>query len=161
MPVKRSINFATVGEKPIDWRIAIPSIVLIIIIAGIISKIAVIDRFANPFIKHMLTSIELNAVSKFDVRVLPTILEYKEKFGKYPEGLVMSLAAMIVYYHKDVAQDAPEILDYMKLASVEEIMRWDVWHTDISDMTPLVRKYYDIITKDGMEAAYEEVFKNS
>ena len=46
MPVKRSINFATVGEKPIDWRIAIPSIVLIIIIAGIISKIAVIDRFA-------------------------------------------------------------------------------------------------------------------
>lgn len=46
MPVKRSINFATVGEKPIDWRIAIPSIVLIVLIAGIISKVAVIDRFA-------------------------------------------------------------------------------------------------------------------
>ncbi|MBR3036277.1 MAG: tagaturonate reductase [Lachnospiraceae bacterium] len=123
--------------------------------------IAVIDRFANPFIKHMLTSIELNAVSKFDVRVLPTILEYKEMFGKYPEGLVMSLAAMIVYYHTDVAQDSAEVLDYMKLASVEEIMAWDIWHTDITDMTPLVRKYYDIIMKDGMEAAYEEVFKNS
>ena len=46
MPVKRSINFATVGEKPIDWRIASPSIVLIVLIAAIISKVTVIDRFA-------------------------------------------------------------------------------------------------------------------
>lgn len=46
MPVKRSINFATVGEKPIDWRIAIPSIALIIVLAGLVSKVAVIDRFA-------------------------------------------------------------------------------------------------------------------
>ena len=46
MPVKRSINFATVGEKPIDWRIAAPSIVLIIFIAALIGKVAVVDRFA-------------------------------------------------------------------------------------------------------------------
>ncbi len=46
MPVKRSINFATVGEKSIDWRVASPSIVLIVLIAMIISKVAVIDRFA-------------------------------------------------------------------------------------------------------------------
>ena len=46
MPVKRSINFATVGEKPIDWRIASPSIVLIVLIAMVISKVTVIDRFA-------------------------------------------------------------------------------------------------------------------
>ncbi|MBP5224863.1 MAG: tagaturonate reductase [Lachnospiraceae bacterium] len=123
--------------------------------------IAVIDRFANPFIKHMLTSIQLNAVSKFDVRVLPTILEYKEKFGKYPEGLCMSFAAMIAYYHTDEAQDAPEVLDYMRLATVEEILKWDIWHTDISELTPIVRRYYDIITQEGMQAAYEEVFKNS
>ena len=46
MPVKRSINFATVGEKPIDWRVAAPAIALIIVIAGMISKVAVYDRFA-------------------------------------------------------------------------------------------------------------------
>ena len=46
IPVKRSINFATVGEKPIDWRIASPSIFLIVLIAAIISKVTVIDRFA-------------------------------------------------------------------------------------------------------------------
>jgi len=46
MPVKRSINFVTVGEKPIDWRVAIPAIALIIVAAGFVSKVAVIDRFA-------------------------------------------------------------------------------------------------------------------
>ena len=46
MPVKRSINFATVGEKPIDWRIAIPSIILIVFLAGLLGKVAVVDRFA-------------------------------------------------------------------------------------------------------------------
>ena len=46
MPVKRSINFVTVGEKPIDWRIAIPSIAFIIIMAGLIGKVAVVDRYA-------------------------------------------------------------------------------------------------------------------
>lgn len=46
MPVKRSINFVTVGEKPIDWRIAAPAIALIILAAALISKVAVFDRFA-------------------------------------------------------------------------------------------------------------------
>ncbi|MBR3570933.1 MAG: hypothetical protein IKN96_09095 [Oscillibacter sp.] len=46
MPVKRSINFATVGEKPIDWRVAAPAIALIIAAAAFVGKIAVVDRFA-------------------------------------------------------------------------------------------------------------------
>ena len=34
---------------------------------------AVFERFANPYIKHYLSSIALNSVSKFKVRVLPSI----------------------------------------------------------------------------------------
>ena len=54
---------------------------------------AVLERFSNPFIKHQLLSIALNSVSKFQVRVLPTILEYKEKYGAYPPALTFSMAA--------------------------------------------------------------------
>ena len=36
----------------------------------------VIERFQNPFIKHYLLSIALNSVSKYQVRVLPSVLEY-------------------------------------------------------------------------------------
>ncbi|MBR5633280.1 MAG: tagaturonate reductase, partial [Clostridia bacterium] len=48
---------------------------------------SVIERFSNPYIKHYLTSIALNSVSKFKVRVLPSILEYIKRFGKTPTTL--------------------------------------------------------------------------
>lgn len=44
MPVKRSINLAVVNEKPINLRIAIPAIVLIIVAAVALGKFAVLDR---------------------------------------------------------------------------------------------------------------------
>ncbi len=119
---------------------------------------AVLERFANPFIRHMLLSIALNSVSKFQVRVLPTILEHKEKFGNYPEGLVMSMAALIAFYRTDKANDGAEIMEFMKTASVEDIMkREDYWHADLTEMIPMVQKYYDVIEKDGMKAAYDLV----
>ncbi len=54
---------------------------------------AVLERFSNPFIRHLLLSIALNSVSKFKARVLPTILEYKEQKGSYPQALVFSLGS--------------------------------------------------------------------
>ena len=71
----------------------------------------------------MLLSIALNSVSKFQVRVLPTILEYKEKFGAYPPALTFSLAALIAFYRTDKANDGEEIMQFMKGASVEDIMK--------------------------------------
>ena len=62
----------------------------------------VFDRFRNPFIKHRLRSIALNSVSKFSVRVLPTILDYKEKFGSYPKGFSLSLAYLIFFYKNGI-----------------------------------------------------------
>ena len=59
---------------------------------------SVIERFKNPFIKHYLLSILLNSSSKFKARVLPSILEYKERQGKLPEKLTFSLAALISVY---------------------------------------------------------------
>ena len=70
----------------------------------------VFDRFRNPFIKHKLRSIALNSVSKFSVRVLPTILEYKQQNGCYPKGLSMSLANLIYFYKNDTPDDSPEVV---------------------------------------------------
>ena len=87
-----------------------------------------------------------------------TILEHKEKFGNYPEGLVMSMAALIAFYRTDKANDGAEIMEFMKTASVEDIMkREDYWHADLTEMIPMVQKYYDVIEKDGMKAAYDLV----
>lgn len=118
----------------------------------------VLERFSNPFIKHQLLSIALNSVSKFQVRVLPTILEYKEKFGKYPEALTFSMAALISFYRTDKANDGAEIMEFMKTASVEEIMKKeDYWHADLTDMIPMVKGYYDMIQEKGMAESYKAV----
>lgn len=61
----------------------------------------VIGRFQNPFIRHELMSISLNSISKFNVRVLPTILDYKSKKGILPKRLVFALSCLIRFYLLD------------------------------------------------------------
>lgn len=59
---------------------------------------AVLERFANPFIRHYLLSISLNSVSKFKARVLPTLKDYIERTGTVPAILSFALAALISFY---------------------------------------------------------------
>lgn len=66
----------------------------------------VFDRFRNPFIKHRLADIALNSVSKFKVRVLPSLLAYSEEQHELPKRLTFSFAALIRFY-KGVWQDKP------------------------------------------------------
>ncbi len=58
----------------------------------------VMERFKNPFIKHELLSISLNSVSKWKVRVLPSLLDSFKSTGKLPPALTFSLAALIRFY---------------------------------------------------------------
>ncbi|MGO8751564.1 MAG: tagaturonate reductase [Thermoguttaceae bacterium] len=59
---------------------------------------AVLERFRNPFLRHELLSIALNSVSKWKVRVLPTLLEYLQDRGELPSLLTFSLAALVHFY---------------------------------------------------------------
>ncbi|HEY9046328.1 MAG TPA: tagaturonate reductase [Ohtaekwangia sp.] len=82
----------------------------------------VIERFQNPFIRHELISIALNSISKYKVRVLPSVLEYYKRKGQLPERLLFSLAALIRFYKGEVKREAiplndtPEILEFFKKA---------------------------------------------
>ncbi|NMA96026.1 MAG: tagaturonate reductase [Clostridiales bacterium] len=66
---------------------------------------AVLERFANPFIEHQLLSIALNSVSKWQVRVLPSLLEYIELKDKLPQVLTFSLAALLAFYKGSELRD--------------------------------------------------------
>ncbi len=59
---------------------------------------SVMERFENPFIKHMLLSISLNSISKFKARVLPSIKETFAKTETFPDSLLFSLAALMAFY---------------------------------------------------------------
>lgn len=52
----------------------------------------VLDRFRNPFIEHKLSDIALHHATKVQVRLVPTVAEYRDKFGKEPALLNEVLA---------------------------------------------------------------------
>ena len=118
----------------------------------------VIERFKNPFIKHLLLSIALNSVSKFKVRDLPSLLEYMDKFGKEPECLVFSLAALIEFYRGDEANDDEAVMKFMKTASVSEILaNTELWDKDLSFLCESVTKYVEDIESNGIRTAMKKV----
>lgn len=59
---------------------------------------SVVDRFENPYSKHSLLSISLNGISKWKVRILPSILGYIDYKGNLPLALTFSMAALIDFY---------------------------------------------------------------
>ena len=102
----------------------------------------VIRRFENPYIKHYLSSIALNSVSKFRVRVLPSILEYIKRYGKNPETLLFSFAKLIDFYKTDMTNDDPDVTRFMKESSVGEILaNVSLWGEDLSFLKEEVEKY--------------------
>ena len=119
---------------------------------------AVLERFANPFVKHQLLSIALNSVSKFKARVLPTILEYYEQKCELPKCMTFSLAALIAFYRTDEANDVEDIMAFMKDASVADILKKEqYWGRDLSFMQSEVEKYLEMMNTQGMEKAFLEV----
>lgn len=73
---------------------------------------AVQERFKNPFIRHELTSIFLNSISKFKTRLLPVMQRYHQEKGQWPELMTLSFAALLLSYRGDrlQRQDSPEVL---------------------------------------------------
>lgn len=102
----------------------------------------VLERFANPYIKHYLSAIALNSVSKFKVRVLPSILEYIKRYGKNPETLLFAFAKLIDFYKTDMTNDDKDVVEFMKTHTPCEILaNADLWGEDLSYLAPEVEKY--------------------
>lgn len=56
---------------------------------------AVLDRFANPYVRHALVDISLQQSMKMRVRVVPSIVRHAERTGRVPEALAFGFAAYL------------------------------------------------------------------
>ena len=103
---------------------------------------SVVERFSNPYIKHYLSAIALNSVSKFKVRVLPSILEYIKRFNKMPETLIFAFAKLIEFYKTDMTNDDKDVVEFMKNHNTAEILANEsLWGQDLSFLAHEVDKY--------------------
>ncbi|TZF99170.1 tagaturonate reductase (plasmid) [Chryseobacterium panacisoli] len=132
----------------------------------------VFDRFRNPFIKHYQASIALYFVSKFKVRILPSLLGYVEINQKLPLNLVFSLASLIRFYQGNFGENSLPINDeesivaqfkeiwtngdYGKIAelSLSETAFWDTDLTQVDGLKDAVAKALWEIDHNGVETAY-------
>ena len=102
----------------------------------------VFERFLNPYIKHMCSSIALNSVSKFKVRVLPSILEYIKRKGEMPKRLLFSFARLIEFYKTDMPNDDKDVMKFMKESDAKTILSNEkLWGEDLSYLAPEIEKY--------------------
>ena len=103
---------------------------------------SVVERFSNPYIKHYLSSIALNSVSKFKVRVLPSILEYIKRYNKMPETLLFAFAKLLEFYKTDMTNDDPDVVAFMKSHNTAEVLaNASLWGQDLSYLAAEVDKY--------------------
>ena len=137
----------------------------------------VLERFNNPFVDHQVTSIMLNSFPKYATRDLPGVKEYLKRKGVLPEGLVLGLAAIMVYYKggkradgvEIVPNDAPEIMEmFTKLwneGSVENLVKTvfaakSIWGEDLNTIPGLAERvvyYINKIQNEGMLETVKEL----
>lgn len=115
---------------------------------------AVLERFANPYIRHLWKSISLNSVSKFTARVLPTVNDYVDKNNCPPKPLVFSLACLIEYYKTNEVTDSEYAVDYIKNNDIKSILsNTALWGKDLSGMAETVSESLERIHRDGIRKA--------
>lgn len=115
----------------------------------------VIERFKNPFIRHELLSISLNSISKFKVRVLPSLLEYIDRKKELPSRLTYALAALIRFYKGSwnnmpiPLNDTSEVLQFAQSAWQSDqpnqavnlfLSNIKLWGLDLTTVTGLEEK---------------------
>lgn len=140
----------------------------------------ILERFANPFIRHQWQSIALNAMSKWETRNLPSLINFHNTHQMLPQKLVFSLAAMIAYFKGEAngecypVKDDQWILDFYKEAwaqcdgrpisvylLTEKVLALDkVWKQDLNkipNLTITVSHYLFLIQQVGMKRAVKAV----
>ena len=112
---------------------------------------SVVERFFNPYLNHQLTSIALNAISKWRARDLPSFKDYYEKYGKIPANLTIGFSYLMSTYKSikkeedgkyyvelptrkiEVIDDLPYLEYFAQGGSVAEFMKDEkVWGEDLT-----------------------------
>ncbi|MBQ7322251.1 MAG: tagaturonate reductase [Clostridia bacterium] len=102
----------------------------------------VLARFANPHIHHLCRAISLNSVSKFRVRVLPSILAFREKTGQLPPHLLFAFGMLIRFYRQGAPQDDAAVTEIFRTRTVGELLSdVSLWGADLTDLAEEVEKF--------------------
>lgn len=131
----------------------------------------ILERFYNPYIRHMLRSISLNSLSKWETRNFPTVRDQWEKNGTLADFELFSFAALLALYAPDSGfspDDNPAHLQIIRdcwnsddlHATVSAIVNGGIFLENIESVVPgfsaKVTCFLSEIRQKGMETALHQ-----
>ena len=134
----------------------------------------ILERFYNPFIKHMLRSISLNSLSKWEARNYPTVRDNWFKAQRLAEREAFTFAALMTLYGPNSGfepDDTREFVDYICAnwdsadmeATIAKIVKesgiFTVDFSEVPGFIPAVAGYVRDIEALGMEGALAKFLK--
>lgn len=132
----------------------------------------ILERFYNPYIRHMLKSIALNSLSKWETRNFPTVRDMWEKERRLAEKELFTFAALLNLYAPDsgfTPQDNAPHIEYIRncwesddlRGTVSKIVNGDIFIENFEQVVPgfsdKVAEYVGLIREKGMDAALDEM----
>lgn len=127
------------------------------------------ERFENPYVKHELSSIALNSISKFQARLLPTFKRYVAARQQLPKRITLALAAYLYIYSGQAdfePQDTPEVMaefqqlvktvDYVTAALADTTL-WGEDLTKYAGLQALIEADLATIEADGARQAVQMI----
>lgn len=124
---------------------------------------SITERFMNPYLNHLLTSISLNSISKWKARDLPSFKDYYQEKGKIAPNMTIGFSYLMAIYKSiykgedglyyvnlpsrkiEIKDDAPYLEFFANGGSVLDFMKnKDIWDEDLT----------------AYKGFYEEVDKN-
>lgn len=134
----------------------------------------ILERFYNPFIRHMLKSIALNSLSKWEARNFCTLKDNWTKAGRIADYESFTFAALLSLYGPGSgfeADDTPEYVELIKnnwndddyAATVKAILSAGIFIEDFEAAVPgfadKVAAYLSDIRRNGMEIALKNFLR--
>lgn len=130
----------------------------------------ILERFYNPFIKHMLKTISLNSLSKWEARNYPTVKDNWFKAHRLAEHELFTFAALLTLYSGKTGfqpDDTAEFVEFIRKnwdsndaeATVEKIVKSNIFTVDFSEVEgfiPGVAAYVKDIEALGMAEALKK-----
>lgn len=137
----------------------------------------VLDRFNNPYLKHYLSDISLNSISKFEARLIPVIRDYYALNQVLPLHLIYAFACLIRIYKGNwqsreiQRRDDDAIINFFNTAwkqySTAEVCRFilsDVRFKSLADELPgfyeMVVSALDNLEVHGVENGFDIFYKS-
>lgn len=134
----------------------------------------ILERFYNPYMRHLLKSISLNSLSKWETRNFPTVRDMWEKETRLAEYELFTFAALLTLYAPDsgfTPEDNTDHLEYIRKhwnaddipATVAAIVGGNIFNDDFDKVVPgfseKVTEYVALIREKGMKEALHEFLK--